>query len=110
MRNGIQLAKVHYSLTRPENIKLSLMSPSGVLHENLGLYSMEAQSAITRVEGEFSRMKKIMIAALSLSLLSGAAVVFAQDTMDTATKAAKKKMHHKKGKKSTATDTMSSPK
>jgi uncharacterized protein YxeA len=55
-------------------------------------------------------MKKIMIAALSLSLLSGtAAVIFAQNTMDTATKATKK-MHHKKGKKTTATDTMSAPK
>jgi hypothetical protein len=55
-------------------------------------------------------MKKIMIAALSLSLLSGTAVVFAQNTMDTAPKKAAKKAHHKKGKKSTATDTMSAPK
>jgi hypothetical protein len=52
-------------------------------------------------------MKKIMIAALSLSLLSGSAVLFAQN--DTATKATKK-AHKKKAKKTTATDTMSSPK
>jgi uncharacterized protein YxeA len=49
-------------------------------------------------------MKKIMIAALSLSLLSGATVMFAQNTnTDTS---AKKKTHKKKGKKSTSTDTM----
>jgi len=52
-------------------------------------------------------MKKIIIAALSLSLLSGSAVLFAQN--DTATKATKK-AHKKKAKKTTATDTMSSPK
>jgi hypothetical protein len=52
-------------------------------------------------------MKKIMIAAaVSISLLAGATVVFAQD--DTATKATKKAK--KKSKKSTATDTMSAPK
>lgn len=55
-------------------------------------------------------MKKMMIAALSLSLLSGTAVLFAQNTStDTATKTTKKS-HHKKSKKSTATDTMSAPK
>ena len=54
-------------------------------------------------------MRKIMIAALSLSLLSGTAVLFAQNTMDTATKATKKS-HKKKSKKTTATDTMSAPK
>ncbi len=54
-------------------------------------------------------MNKIMIAALSLSLLAGSAVVFAQNT-DTATKATKKAKTHKKSKKTTATDTMSSPK
>jgi hypothetical protein len=44
-----------------------------------------------------------MIAALSLSLLSGTAVLFAQNTStDTTTKKAKKK----KAKKSTSTDTM----
>lgn len=53
-------------------------------------------------------MKKLMIAALSLSLFAGSAVVFAQN--DTATKATKKAKSHKKSKKSTATDTMSSPK
>ena len=53
-------------------------------------------------------MKKIMIAALSLSLLSGSALVFAQNT-DTATKSTKK-AKHKKAKKTTATDTMSAPK
>ncbi len=43
-------------------------------------------------------MKKIIIAAMSLSLLTGS-VVFAQNTStDTM-----KKMHKKKGKKSTAT-------
>jgi hypothetical protein len=51
-------------------------------------------------------MKKIMIAALSLSLLSGSAVLFAQDTATKATK----KAHKKKAKKTTATDTMSAPK
>jgi uncharacterized protein YxeA len=57
------------------------------------------------------KMKKIMTAALSLSLLSGTAVLFAQNTStDTATKSAKKHSHHKKAKKSTATDTMSAPK
>jgi hypothetical protein len=54
-------------------------------------------------------MKKIMIAALSLSLLSGSAIMFAQNTMDTATKSTKK-AHKKKAKKTTATDTMSAPK
>jgi len=53
-------------------------------------------------------MKKIMIAALSLSLLAGSTIVFAQDTMSN-TKATKK-AHKKKAKKTTATDTMSSPK
>jgi hypothetical protein len=53
-------------------------------------------------------MKKLMIAALSLSLLSGSAVMFAQNTStDTATK---KKTHKKKSKKTTDTDTMSAPK
>ncbi len=52
-------------------------------------------------------MKKIMIAALGLSLLTGT-VVFAQNTStDTSSK---KKMKHKKAKKTTATDTMSAPK
>jgi hypothetical protein len=48
-------------------------------------------------------MKRIMIAALSLSLLSGTAVLFAHQntTTDTATK-----KKSKKKKKSTATDTM----
>ena len=50
-------------------------------------------------------MKKFMIAALSLSLLSGSVVLFAQDTATKATKAKKKK-----AKKTTATDTMSAPK
>jgi uncharacterized protein YxeA len=51
-------------------------------------------------------MKKIMIATLSLGLLSGSAIFAAQNTStDTATTKAKK---HKKSKKgaSTATDTM----
>jgi hypothetical protein len=54
-------------------------------------------------------MKKLMIAALSFSLLSGSAIMFAQNTMDTATKSTKK-AKKKKAKKTTATDTMSSPK
>jgi len=53
-------------------------------------------------------MKKFMIAALSLSLLSGSAIMFAQNT-DTATKSTKK-AKKKKAKKTTATDTMSAPK
>jgi hypothetical protein len=53
-------------------------------------------------------MKRLMIAALSLSLLSGTAVIFAQNTStDTTTTKAKKK---KKAKKTTATDTMAAPK
>jgi hypothetical protein len=52
-------------------------------------------------------MKNIMIAtALSLSLLAGSALVFAQTDTMTSTKKAKKK----KAKKTTATDTMSAPK
>jgi hypothetical protein len=50
-------------------------------------------------------MKKIMIAAMSLSLLTGT-VMFAQNT-STGTSTAKK---HKKSKKTTSTDTMSAPK
>ncbi len=50
-------------------------------------------------------MKKIMIAALGLSLLTGS-VVFAKD--DTST--TMKKKAKKKSKKTTATDTMSAPK
>ena len=53
-------------------------------------------------------MKKIMIAALGLSLLSGTAV-FAQNTStDTGTMKGKKSSKHKKSKKSTATDTTTS--
>jgi hypothetical protein len=48
-------------------------------------------------------MKKLMIATLSLGLLSGSAIFAAQNTTDTTTTKAKK---HKKSKKSTATDTM----
>lgn len=53
-------------------------------------------------------MKKIMTAALGLSLLSGTAVFAAQNTSTTSTdtgsmKSTKKSKHHKKG-----TDTMSS--
>jgi len=54
-------------------------------------------------------MKKAMIAsAVSLALLAGSAIVFAQDTMSTGT--ATKKAKKKKAKKTTATDTMSAPK
>ena len=53
-------------------------------------------------------MKKIMIAALGLALASGT-VVFAQNTTSTDTGSMKgKKSHHKKAKKSTATDTAAS--
>ncbi len=52
-------------------------------------------------------MKKIMIAAMSLSLLTGT-VVFAQNSSTEGTM--KKKSHKKKGKKSTMSDTMSAPK
>lgn len=69
--------------------------------EALGAY---LQTKLRRI----SLMKKIMIAALSLSLFAGSAVVFAQN--DTATKATKKAHKTKKAKKTTATDTMSSPK
>ena len=50
-------------------------------------------------------MKKILIAAMGLSLLTGT-VVFAQNTStDTSTK-----KKHKKAKKSTATDATTAPK
>lgn len=48
-------------------------------------------------------MKKIMIAALGLSLLSGSVVVFAQNTASTDTATKKHSKRHKKSK--TATDT-----
>ncbi len=51
-------------------------------------------------------MKKIMIAALSLSLLSGTAVLFAQNTSTSTDTAAKKKSKKKKKSTSTSTDTM----
>ena len=53
-------------------------------------------------------MKKIMIAALGLSLLSGTAVFAAQNTStSTDTTNTMSKKHHKKSKKSTSTDTTS---
>jgi hypothetical protein len=52
-------------------------------------------------------MKKAMIAAaMTVTMLAGSAVVFAQTDTMTSTKKAKKK----KAKKTTATDTMSAPK
>ncbi len=50
-------------------------------------------------------MKKLMTAAMGLSLLTGT-VVFAQNTATTSTMSKKKS----KKKKSTSTDTMSAPK
>jgi hypothetical protein len=51
-------------------------------------------------------MKKLMIAALGLSLLSGTAVFAAQNSGQTdTTTMSKKKTKHKKGKNSTATST-----
>ncbi|HZQ53020.1 MAG TPA: hypothetical protein VFB14_12530 [Bryobacteraceae bacterium] len=58
-------------------------------------------------------MKKLMIAALGLSLLSGTAVFAAQNSGQTETSTmSKKKTKHKKGKNSTSstTSTESSPK
>jgi hypothetical protein len=59
-------------------------------------------------------MKKLMIAALSLSLLSGTAVFAAQNSGQTndSTTMSKKKTKHKKGKHSTTdtTSTTSNPK
>ena len=52
-------------------------------------------------------MKKLMIAALGLSLLSGTGMLFAQNTTSTDTTMKKKT---KKKKKSTATDTTSTAK
>jgi hypothetical protein len=49
-------------------------------------------------------MKKLMIAALGLSLLSGTAV-FAQNTSQDTSTMSKKKTKHKKGKSSTTTET-----
>lgn len=48
-------------------------------------------------------MKKIMIAALGLSLLAGSTVLFAQDSTSTTTS----KKHKKSKKKSTMTSTSS---
>ena len=51
-------------------------------------------------------MKKIMIAALGFSLLSGSAV-FGRPEPSTDTSSTMTKKHHKKSKKSTSTDTTS---
>jgi hypothetical protein len=78
------------------------MSSSGLLHNFPAKIVLKALSAIAD-KGDFPRMKKLMIATLSLGLLSGSAIFAAQNTTDTTTTKAKK---HKKSKKSTATDTM----
>jgi hypothetical protein len=54
-------------------------------------------------------MKKIMVAALGLSLLTGTAV-FAQNTSTDNTMKSGKKAKHKKSKKSTSTDTTATSK
>jgi hypothetical protein len=67
---------------------------------------MKAQSAIPKVIQKkeiIYQMKKIMIAVMGLSLLTGTATLFAHQNTTTDT-AAKKKS--KKKKKSTSTDTM----
>jgi hypothetical protein len=67
---------------------------------------MKAQSAIpeSNIKKEIIyQMKKIMIAVMGLSLLTGTATLFAHQNTSTDT-AAKKKS--KKKKKSTSTDTM----
>jgi hypothetical protein len=79
------------------------MSSSGLLHNFPAKIVLKALSAIAD-KGDFPRMKKLMIATLSLGLLSGTAIFAAQNTStDTSTTKAKK---HKKSKKSTTTDTM----
>ncbi|HEY3936946.1 MAG TPA: hypothetical protein VGL97_05925 [Bryobacteraceae bacterium] len=50
-------------------------------------------------------MRKIMIAALSLGLLSGTAALFAAQNTSTDTSTMKSKKHHKKKTKSTDTST-----
>ena len=57
-------------------------------------------------------MKKLMVAALGLTLLSGTAVVFAQNTStDSGSTMTKKTKHKKKGSKSTdSTSTTSTSK
>jgi hypothetical protein len=69
------------------------------------IYSLKAPSAITRLFiRRYSEMKKIMVAALGLSLLSGTAV-FAQNTSTDSGSTMKKKTHKKK--KGTSTDSSS---
>jgi glutamate-1-semialdehyde aminotransferase len=62
-------------------------------------------SEIFRLKKDLTIMKKLMTAAMGLSLLTGT-VVFAQNTATTSTMSKKKS----KKKKSTSTDTMSAPK
>ncbi len=78
---------------------------------------MEAQSAITKLYiRRYLKMKKIMTAALGLSLLSGAAVFAAQNTSTAGTagtdsgsmKSTKKSKHHKKSSGDTMSSTASS--
>jgi hypothetical protein len=70
---------------------------------------MRALSAFNQklYEGALYAMKKIMVAALGLSLLSGG-IVFAQDKMDSSTTDTTKKK--KKGKKKKDTTDTSAPK
>ena len=52
-------------------------------------------------------MKKIMVAALGLTLLSGSAVMFAQNTSTSTDTMSSGKKHHKSKKSKTSTDTAS---
>lgn len=70
------------------------------------IYSLEARRCyLLVVYKEIShKMKKIMIAALGLSLLSGS-VVLAQNASTDSSSTTKKKVKHKKGKKGETSST-----
>lgn len=86
------------------------MLSSGLIHLTMAIYRKRAQGAVTKFSSqEITQMKKIMIASLGLSLLSGTAV-FAQNTSTSTmsdTSSTKMSKKSKKGKKK-GTDTMSS--
>jgi hypothetical protein len=79
------------------------MCPSGLLHvrnANILIESTQCYRYVVYKE-IFLRMKRLMVAALGLALLSGTAV-FAQNTStDSGSTMTKKSKHKKKGNKST---------
>ncbi len=88
------------------NIKADLMLDSGFFHPRSAKLLKKAHSAIKSIK-EQTQMKKIVIAAMSLALLTGT-VVFAHQ--DTSTDTMKKKSKKKKSKKGSSTDSMAAPK